>query len=195
MFIRTERLFLRPAWQEDAGALAAAIAHEPVARMLTRVPWPYSLDDAHAFLAGPNDRKLPRLLITLPEQGGAVIGGCGLHDVDGAAAVGYWITPDHWGRGFAAEALRGLVDLARACGHRWLLGHHAGDNPASGRVLRKVGFRANGISRTFHSLARRQDVTGPEYALELDQSDDIPAMPRFGWPGRRNYVAGILAAA
>lgn len=195
MFTRTERLFLRPAWPEDAGALAAAIAHEPVARMLTRVPWPYTIDDARAFVAAPADAKLPRLLITLPERGGAVIGGCGLHDVDGAAAVGYWITPDHWGRGYASEALGALAELARACGHRRLLAHHAADNPASGRVLRKVGFRANGASRTFHSMARGQAVTGPEYALQLGQCADVPAKPRFGWPGRRSYAAGILAAA
>lgn len=195
MFIRTPRLFLRPAWVEDAPALAAAIAHEAVARMLTRVPWPYTEQDAHAFVAGEAQPKLPRLLITLPEQGGAVIGGCGLHHVDGAAAVGYWISPDHWGRGFAAEALGGLVDLARGCGHRRLLGHHAGDNPASGRVLRKVGFRPNGVSRSFHSMARGHEVTGPEYALDLVEGDVAPAMPVIGWPGRRDYSAGILAAA
>ena len=46
MFARTERLTLRPAWAEDAPALAAAIGHEEVARMLARVPYPYTLADA-----------------------------------------------------------------------------------------------------------------------------------------------------
>jgi len=40
MFIRTERLFLRPGWVEDAPELARAIAHEPVVRMLARAPGP-----------------------------------------------------------------------------------------------------------------------------------------------------------
>ncbi len=38
MFLRTERLFLRPAWAEDASELTRAIGHEPVVRMLARVP-------------------------------------------------------------------------------------------------------------------------------------------------------------
>ena len=46
MFLRTQRLFLRPAWPEDAAEIARAIGHEPVVRMLARVPWPYREDHA-----------------------------------------------------------------------------------------------------------------------------------------------------
>lgn len=201
MFIRTERLFLRPAWEEDSAALAAAIGHEQVARMLSRVPWPYAEADARDFVALDHGPLLPNLLITLPDEGGAIVGGCGLHDVGGQPAVGYWITPSHWGRGIAAEALGGLVHLARLCGHRRLLGYHAGDNPASGRVMRRAGFQPTGGYRNFHLLARGHEVNGPEYALDLcDSGDDQPCrdggpMPKPGWPGRWRYSAGIRAAA
>ena len=50
MFARTKRLTLRPGWPEDAALLSEAIAHEAVATRLARVPWPYTLDDAAAFL-------------------------------------------------------------------------------------------------------------------------------------------------
>ena len=53
MFARTKRLTLRPGWPEDAPALARAIGHESVIAKLARAPWPYTLDDAEAFLAQP----------------------------------------------------------------------------------------------------------------------------------------------
>src|SRR3989344_9521016 len=39
MFARTERLLLRPGWQEDAPALAKAIGEEGVVRNLATAPW------------------------------------------------------------------------------------------------------------------------------------------------------------
>ena len=57
MFARTARLTLRPAWLEDAPQLTAAIAHERVVRNLSKVPWPYRLADAEAFLTRPRDRQ------------------------------------------------------------------------------------------------------------------------------------------
>ncbi len=171
MFLRTERLFLRPAWLEDAPELARAIGQEPVVRMLARVPWPYREEHARAWIATPKDSRLPSLLVTLPDEGGRIVGGCGLHEKDGLSEVGYWIEPAHWGRGYATEALGGLLSLARAIGHRRIVGRHAADNPASGRVLRKAGFRPTGRAREFHSLGRKARVEAPEYALDLAEAD------------------------
>ena len=60
MFLRTERLFLRPAWLEDAPELTRAIGQEPVVRMLARVPWPYREEHARAWIGMAKDPKLPR---------------------------------------------------------------------------------------------------------------------------------------
>jgi len=171
MFLRTERLFLRPAWLEDAPELARAIGQEPVVRMLARVPWPYREDHARAWIGMSQDPRLPSLLVTLPDEGGRIVGGCGLHEKAGHAEVGYWIAPDRWGRGYATEALQGLLSLARVAGHRRIVGRHAVDNPASGRVLRKAGFRPTGQARAFHSLGRGMTVEAPEYALDLAEAD------------------------
>jgi RimJ/RimL family protein N-acetyltransferase len=142
MFIRTERLFLRPAWPEDCQDLHTALSHESVVRNLSRVPWPYSLEDAQAFVARPQDRRHPHFLITLPSaRGSRVIGGIGLTAEEGGAHLGYWLTPEVWGRGFATEAVRAVLRLARTLGHREISARHRLDNPASGRVLEKVGFR------------------------------------------------------
>jgi RimJ/RimL family protein N-acetyltransferase len=191
MFLRTERLFLRPPWPEDAPELARAIGQEAVVRMLARVPWPYSEEHAHAWIAVARDPCLPTLLITLPAEGGRIVGSVGLH-VDGAEVeVGYWVAPADWGRGYATEALSGLLALARLAGHRRIVGRHAADNPASGRVLRKAGFRPTGRSRPFRSLGRgAAQLTGPEYALEL--AEDGPM--KQGGPCPEAYSAGAIAA-
>jgi RimJ/RimL family protein N-acetyltransferase len=171
MFLRTERLFLRPAWLEDAPELTRAIGHEPVVRMLARVPWPYREEHARAWIGTAKDPRLPNALVTLPEENGRIVGGCGLHGEGGSVEVGYWIEPGCWGRGYATEALRGVLALARLIGHRRIAGRHAADNPASGRVLRKAGFRPTGNVRAFHSLGRDAQVEAPEYALDLADAD------------------------
>jgi len=177
MFVRTDRLFLRPAWLEDAPELTRAIAQAPVVRMLARVPWPYSEADARSWIEAERDPFLPELLVTLPEEGGRIIGSCGLHDDDGRTAVGYWIDPDHWNKGYATEALNGVLAVARTLGHRCIVGRHAADNPASGRVLRKVGFRSTGRARPFHSLGRGTMLDAREYALDLADCDGRPDCP------------------
>jgi len=171
MFQRTERLFLRPGWPEDAPELARAIAHESVVRMLARVPWPYREEHARDWLETQRDPYLPNLLITLPDEGARIVGVCGLHHEDAEIEVGYWITPAYWGRGYATEALRGLLSLARLAGHCRLVSRHAADNPASGRVLRKAGFVPTGRSQRFYGLGRGGQVEATEYALELCETD------------------------
>lgn len=174
MFLRTERLFLRPAWLEDAPELTRAIGQEPVVRMLARAPWPYTEEHARAFIGAPRDPRSPSLLITLPGENGRIVGGCGLREnVELGrrhAEVGYWIEPGSWGRGYATETLGGVLLLARLTGHRRIVGRHALDNPASGRVLTKAGFRPTGRARPIHSLGRKADVEAPEYALDLAET-------------------------
>ena len=63
-----------------------------------------------------------------------------------------------------------MLSLARLAGHRSVIGRHAADNPASGRVLRKVGFLPTGRSRPFRSLGRKARVEAPDYAIDLGES-------------------------
>ena len=168
MFIRTERLFLRPGWIEDATELARAIGDEAIVRNLARVPWPYREAHARAWLSLPKDHRLPSLLVTVPAEGGRIIGSCGLHADDGDPAIGYWIARGHQGRGYATEAARALVRLARVIGHRRLRSHHFADNPASGRVLRKCGFVSTGRTSQRPSLARGALAPSVNYVAELE---------------------------
>ena len=169
MFARTHRLTLRPGWPEDAPALAAAIGHEAVVMKTSRVPWPYTLAHAEAWLGNaPRDGEHP-LLVFAHDRGERpeLVGGIGLHGGDGQLEIGYWLTPAAWGRGYATEAGRAVLGMARhALGLRRLLGRHLVDNPASGQVLRKLGFRAMGQGR-LPCLARGEEVDCLTYEVAL----------------------------
>jgi RimJ/RimL family protein N-acetyltransferase len=181
MFARTERLLLRPGFPEDAPALAAAIADQAVVRNLAVVPWPYTLRDAEAFLASPRDPALPSFLIfertTAAPQ---LVGSCGLaRRPSGAVEMGYWIARPFWGRGYATEACRALIDIARTLGLRQLEGSHFLDNPASARVLEKLGFEPVGIVASRMSCARGAEVPARlmrlRLAADVDEAEALAA--------------------
>jgi RimJ/RimL family protein N-acetyltransferase len=173
MFARTPRLLLRPGFAEDAPALASAIAHEGIVRHLASAPWPYRMRDAEAYLAAPRDPILPFLLI-FERTGGPplLVGACGLgRRPSGAVELGYWIARDHWGRGLATEASLALIDIARTLRLESLEGSHFTDNPASGRVLEKLGFKASGIVAPRFSCARGHDYPSRLMRLDLAASE------------------------
>ena len=159
MFARTERLLLRPGWAEDAPALAAAIADETIVRNLASAPWPFALRDAEAFLAAPRDPVLPSFLIYQRTRAApALVGACGLgRRSSGAVELGYWIARDAWNQGFATEAGHALLAIAEALGLPQLEASYFVDNPASGRVLEKLGFAPTGLTVPRYSCARGQD--------------------------------------
>ncbi|AOL94407.1 GNAT family N-acetyltransferase [Porphyrobacter sp. LM 6] len=176
MFHRSERLFLRPAFPEDCGAILAGIGDEGIVRNLARAPWPYRIDDARAFAALPQDTRLPHFLVTIPGKG--VIGSAGMGEHDGQPELGYWIAREHWGRGYATEAAGAVLKIARTLGHRRVVAGHFIDNPASGKVLRKLGFAPTGQIAKRHSLARGGMVDSVEYALDLEADMDPATFAR-----------------
>ena len=177
MFARTEHLLLRPGWAEDAPALAAAIADEAIVRNLASAPWPFALRDAEAFLAAPRDPVLPSFLITERTSGAPVlVGACGLgRRPSGAVEMGYWVAREHWNRGFATEAGRALVEIARALRLSQLEAFHFIDNPASGRVLDKLGFASTGLTIPRHSCARGGEAPSKMYRLVLAEQEEAIA--------------------
>lgn len=171
MFHRTERLFLRPAWPEDWEAVLGGIADEGVVMNLARAPWPYGPEEAREFVSRGQDLCCPSFLLVRPDTGQA-IGCAGLGRDGDDFEIGYWIARPFWGQGFATEAGRGVIEIARLLGHRRLSAGHFVDNPASGRVLRKLGFVPTGKVRARHSCARGAEVQSVEYALDLDEQSD-----------------------
>jgi RimJ/RimL family protein N-acetyltransferase len=157
MFAVTERLLLRPGWAEDAPALARAIGEEAIARNLSRVPFPYAVQDAEAFLAMPPAPLRPTFLIFLRDRP-ELVGGIGLHG-ETVPEIGYWIARPFQGHGMATEAGRAVVALAdESLRLSRLVACHAIDNPASGRVLGKLGFQPTGGLDKLSSLARGEQM-------------------------------------
>ena len=157
MFPRTERLLLRPGWAEDAPALYEAIADEGIVRNLASAPWPYRPEDAEAFLATKRKpHEAAMLIFRRTEADPELVGTIGFgRRPDGELEFGYWISRGHWGRGYATEAGRAAIDIARKALRLPKL--HAGhflDNPASGRVLEKLGFRPTGRTASRYSAGR-----------------------------------------
>jgi len=178
MFARTQRLTLRPHWPEDASLIAQAIAHESIVTKLSRVPWPYTEANAADWLARPRAEDDISLSI-LAHEGPTprLVGGIGVHPCDdmGGHEIGYWLTPDAWGRGYATEAGHAMLGIARwAMGLKRLNARHFLDNPVSANVLGKLGFRTVGRGKLF-CLARGREVECA--TLELVFGEEPSRMP------------------
>lgn len=169
MFIRTERLFLRPTFPEDWREVYRGINDAGVVRMLSRAPWPYAESDAREFCSAPRGPLDLRFVIALPgAEGAPLVGQIGLDCSEAEPQVGYWIARGHRGKGYATEALGGVIEIAQALGMRQVAAGHYIDNPASGAVLKKCGFTETGEVRPTHALGRGgQLVLSRRYALDL----------------------------
>lgn len=110
--------------------------------MTARIPFPYTLLDADAWISSIGAGEFVRGI----EHDGTLIGACGyVIDEAGVAEIGYWIGRAYWGRGFATEAARAIVTYCFGpCGYKRLACSHFADNPASRRVIEKLGFRRIG---------------------------------------------------
>lgn len=186
MFHRSDRLLLRPIWPEDWKGVLAGIADEGVVRNLASAPWPYREKDAQDFTRLPIAPKYPRFLITRARDA-QVVGCIGIDpppaedgvagsaaggaygDADGdTVEIGYWIARPFWGQGFATEAGRAVMEIARTLGYARLTGSHFLDNPASGKVLEKLGLEPTGRVVERHSCARAEKAPTAEYACRLE---------------------------
>src|SRR5580700_8224768 len=134
--LATKRLKLRAPGAADATAIASLINDRRIAENTARIPHPYSVADAHAFLGQVNrDPAEPSFAIMRAD--GTLIGGCGIHVLSGGEPeLGYWIGVPHWGRGYATEAARAVLDHAfGTLGYARLTSRARVSNPASRRVL------------------------------------------------------------
>ena len=111
------RLLVRPFEPDDAAAVRAGCDDPDVAHWIFRLPAPYSLDDAHAFISDARRRLVAdesaRLAIEDAATGG-LLGSVGIsHFADRQAAeVGYWVKREARRRGVALAAARLVIDWA-----------------------------------------------------------------------------------
>jgi RimJ/RimL family protein N-acetyltransferase len=157
--LETARLILRAPRLGDAKVIAALANDRQIAENTARIPHPYKITDAKDWIAGANkDPDGASYVITLAD--GTLIGGCSLavRDNDPPAEIGYWLGLPYWGKGFATEAVRALIDHAFGdLDHEALQSSARVTNPGSRRVLEKCGFQWTGVGlcriRAIHSSA------------------------------------------
>jgi [ribosomal protein S5]-alanine N-acetyltransferase len=147
--LETTRLILRPYREADIPELVPLIGAREVAATTLRIPHPYTEENARAFLELTQEPGKIWLAATL-RRDGRQIGGIGLRvdDQHQHAELGYWIGVPYWGNGYATEGAReilryGFEDLGL---HR-IFASHFEHNPASGRILVKLGMRYEGCER------------------------------------------------
>lgn len=143
--LETERLTLRVPTLGDAKAIAKLANDRRIAENTARIPHPYGIADAKQYIAWANEtRSETAFLVTLDDD--VVIGACGFGEVDGEKPeIGYWIGARYWGKGFATEAARAVIDYAFERSDCEALHSSARvTNPASRRVLEKCGFQWTG---------------------------------------------------
>ncbi len=145
------RLLLREPCESDVRAIAALMNDWDVVKNLSRAPFPYLEEHARDFVGRQEGARAAGTDFTFAitqKDDGALVGMCGVHLRDEGFELGYWIGKPYWKRGYATEAAAQVL----AFGFRNLRAEHiwAGwfhDNPASGHVLEKLGFRPNGCDQ------------------------------------------------
>ncbi|MDT9598585.1 GNAT family N-acetyltransferase [Sphingosinicella rhizophila] len=177
MFAVTDRLLLRPGWMEDAPALHQAIADEEIVRNLASAPWPYRLADAEAFLASePKPQDVSLVIFRRTHGAPRLVGAIGFaRKASGETELGYWIARPYWGLGFATEAGHAIVAMAQnSLRVDTLTAGHFVDNPASGRVLHKLGFRPTGTIAMRYSAGRGAAAPSRLFELRLREETEDP---------------------
>lgn len=151
--LHTRRLLLRPFAPEDAPALARLAGDAEIAANTLTIPHPYALSEAETWIAGHPDRWARGVAATFAivlREAGELAGAIGLmlDPPHAKAELGYWVGKPFWGAGYCTEAARAVVELGfRELGLNRVHAHHFARNPASGRVMQKIGMRHEGRLR------------------------------------------------
>ena len=152
--LQTERLLLRPLTALDVPVLVREAGRREIADTTISIPHPYSEEQGRQWIADTAAQfargKVVVFSIQLKSEGN-LIGTIGLRDIDlehSQAEMGFWMAVAHWGHGYTTEAARALLAFAfeRLRLNR-IYAHHMVRNPASGRVLARIGMQHEGVHR------------------------------------------------
>jgi [ribosomal protein S5]-alanine N-acetyltransferase len=178
--IETDRLTLRRFETADCVRAVPLIGDWDVVKNLSHPPYPYTDAHFHAWLSGQEEgfaaqTQMP-FAITLPGVG--VIGTTGVHERghergENWFELGYWLGKPYWGQGFATEAGHAVLGWFGALRpDARVKASHFEDNPASGKVLRKLGFSYTGQTLLIDSVSRGETVTS--LAMTLQPMEERP---------------------
>lgn len=209
--LETRRLWLRWPRMADANAILRLAGEKAVAEMTASIPHPYPSQAVEPFIFGARKGNALgehlMLAITPRSKPNELIGMIGAHaQATGVPFIGYWLGAPHWGKGYATEAVQGLIDsLFSLIDVAAVEADTRVINPASRRVLEKSGFRAEGsflkslpargglfpceqfrLDRSTWAALKSWGASGWAHAPELEPEEE-PArdQPALGMPSRR----------
>jgi RimJ/RimL family protein N-acetyltransferase len=181
--LNTERLLLRPLTLADGLEVQRLAGAREIAATTADIPHPYPDGAAEAWIethAGRFARGEAAVFAVTRRADSALLGVVGL-EINAAmqrAELGYWIGKPYWNLGYCSEAAAAVLRFALVdLGLRRVFAHHFSGNPASGRVMQKIGMRHEG------TLRRHVVKWGEVHDLEIY---GLLAGERIGIPDARN---------
>lgn len=144
--LESERLILRAWKDEDAKDLQEGLNNLEVSKWLAFVPYPYTLEDAKAFIDFTKNSNNYEFAIVLKEEN-KVIGGTALANIkDKSAGGGIWINQKYWGKGYGREAFGRRVEFAfNDLNLERLENGYFKGNEKSFKMQESLGYVKNGI--------------------------------------------------
>ncbi len=151
--LHTQRLVLCRQDEKFISQMVELANREEIAKNLSSMSYPYGKEDAKEWIEQANRRYVEKKLISFAiteKENGDYMGNIDL-DLSlrhNHATLGYWIGVPYWGRGYMSEAATEVMRYGfEELGLRRIAAHHFQTNPASGRVMEKVGMKLEGIRR------------------------------------------------
>lgn len=143
--IETSRLVLRRVVMSDAERITSVIKDPRIYRMVARIAPDQSLQTTSDWIATHTVRRAADTdhVFAITRYGDPLIGLVGIHRQSEhyPFELGYWTAPEAWGAGYTTEAAGALIDwVENSHKHKAIVSGYFVDNPASGRVLAKLGF-------------------------------------------------------
>ena len=151
--LETERLLLRPLLAQDAGVIDQLLNDRVLASNTESIDFPYPTGDASRWIDRNQDRwKVGEayVLAICQKEDEQLLGTVELiaNKEHHRSELSYWIGRKFWNQGFATEAASCLVNFGfTKLGFERITSQHFARNPASGRVLEKIGMRFEGTRK------------------------------------------------
>ena len=181
----SQRLVLRAPHEDDIDAIAYLANNEKIATMVSRMPHPYTTNDAATFVERTKEGVIGNCVYAITKADtGDFLGCCGIEnnsEDENMVEIGYWLGEPFWGQGYTTEAIQILIDMIfRTRNEVDLIDARCRVvNERSRRVLHKCGFQFQGPGMV-QSLA-----IGSAVAVEWYRLDRRNWMSLKSWGGQR----------
>lgn len=147
--IETERLILSELKESDLLFVVEYLQDKIFSDLTSNIPYPYHIENAEFWLKISREAfdKKKGFTFAIRDKEEKIIGAIGLHD-EGSdkAELGYWMAKPFWSKGYVTEAAEAIIDFGfKELGFNKIYATYFPHNPASGRIMQKVGMKQEAI--------------------------------------------------